>query len=191
VITVAPAGGKAGVGAVVEVGAVTPGVPGDIPEPPGAGDGRVVLVERPEPAGGPEDGRVVLVVDGTGPLVVVVEVEVVAVSESGSACVVVVVVEEGSIAGVVVVVVGSDGSVVVVVSVSASGSATAEAAGSQTTVVKSVVRARARRTRRSNTRITSPGVRGAPGLDSGSNGNAVEHIGAQRSFVTNANVPKR
>jgi hypothetical protein len=155
VITVAPAGGKAGLGAVVAVGAVAVEVPGDTPEPPGVGDGREVVVERPEPPGGPEDARVVLV-DGTGPLVVVdgVEVEVVEGSVSESGEVVVVVVSEGSVVVVVVVVVvGSDGSVVVVGSPSAR-SAPAGAAGSQTRVVKTVVRARARPTRCSNARLT-------------------------------------
>jgi hypothetical protein len=167
----------------------------------GADDGRVVEVERPEPPEGTEDGRDVLVVDCPGPLVVVVvvvveeeeeEEELVGAPVSVSAgAVVVVVVEEGMV--VVVVVDGSDGGVVVGVVLSVvevvpgSGSprsATAEAAGKQARAVKKEVRARARPTRISNTRITSLGI------GSGSNGATVEHIGRQRSFVTKRNVPK-
>jgi len=119
----------------------------------------VVLVERPLPPGEREGWSVVLVVDGAGALVPVVEVDVVEVevvgapvSLSSAGAVVVVVVGDGS-GVVVVVVVGSDGSVVDVVSFPVDGSATpvsapAGAAGTQTRAVKMVVRARARRTRR-------------------------------------------
>jgi hypothetical protein len=99
-------------------------------------------------------------------------VEVVAPS-SGAAGAVVEVVELGSVA--VVVVVGSDAGVVVavvstvveVVSVPGPGSglptsATAWAAGRLTRATNMVVRARPRRTRLNNTRISSPGVRGCP-----------------------------
>jgi hypothetical protein len=136
---------------VVEVAAVEGGV-----------DGRlvVVVVERPAPPADREGGRVVLVVDGAGPLVPVVEVDVVEVDvlgapvslSSAAGAVVVVVVGDGS-GVVVVVVVGSGGSVVDVVSFPVDGSATpvsapAGAAGIQTRAVKMVVRVSARRTRR-------------------------------------------
>ena len=122
----------------------------------GVDDGRVVVVERPEPPEGTEDVGDVLVVDCPGPLMVVVveedEEELVGVPVSVSIGAVVEVVEEGS----VVVVVGVDGSdegvvvvVVVVEVVPGSGSprsAKAEAAGRQARAVKNVVRATARPT---------------------------------------------
>jgi hypothetical protein len=161
VTTSAPAGEGAGAEVVVEAGLVDVVVD----------DGRVVPVGRPEPPAGVEDGWVVLVVSSAG-AVVVVEVEVVALS-SGTAGAVVDVVDAGSV--VVVVVVGSDAGVVVavvstvveVVSVPGPGSglptsATAWAAGRLTRAMNMVVRARARRTRLNNTRISSPGVRGCP-----------------------------
>ena len=133
---------------VVEVSAVEGGVDGPLV---------VVVVERPAP---PEERRVVLVVDGAGSLVPVVEGDVVEVDvvgapvslSSSAGAVVVVVVGDGS-GVVVVVVVGSGGSVVDVVSVPVDGSPTpvsapAGAAGIHTRAVKMVVRARACRTRR-------------------------------------------
>jgi hypothetical protein len=118
-----------------------------------------------------EDGWVVLVVSSAGAVVVVVEVEVVALSSGAGA--VVDVVEAGSV--VVVVVVGSDAGVVVavvstvveVVSVPGPGSglptsATAWAAGRLTRAMNMVVRATARPTRLNNTRISFPGFGGVP-----------------------------
>jgi hypothetical protein len=134
---------------VVEVSAVEGGV-----------DGLVVVVERPPP-GERAGGRVVLEVD-SGALVPVVEVDVVEVvvvgapvslSSSAGADVVVVVGDGSGAVVVVVVVVGSEGRVVDVVSFPVDGSVTpvsapAGAAGIHTRAVKMVVRARARRTRR-------------------------------------------
>jgi hypothetical protein len=171
----------------------------------GVDDGRVVLVVWPEPRGDGDPGEVVPVV-GSGPVVVVVVVEEVeeedeevesdevGVPEPVSAGAVVVVVADGS---VVVVVVESGGSVVEVVSVPAPGSAAevsarAGTAGTQTTATNTVVTARARRMRLDNTGISSPGLPGGPPeCDSGSNSDAVEHIGRQRPFVTKVNVPER
>jgi orotidine-5'-phosphate decarboxylase len=97
----------------------------------------------------------------------------------------VVVVEEsggGSVAGVAAIVV----EVVPVVS------ARAGAAGTQATATNTPVMAKPRRIRLDNTGILSPGVRGCPPeCDSDSNGNAVEHIGPYRPFVTKGNVPER
>jgi hypothetical protein len=150
-------------------------------------DGRVVVVGWPEPPPDREDGRVVLVVESSGPVVVVVEVEVVA-PPSGAAGAVVEVVEEESVV-VVAVVVSDAGAVVEVVSsvvevvsapVPGSGlptSARAWAAERLTRATNMVVRARARRTRLNNTRISSPGFGGVPRKDGGSNGITVEHIG--------------
>ncbi|TMK52505.1 MAG: hypothetical protein E6G66_03840, partial [Actinobacteria bacterium] len=84
--TSAPAGEGTGAEVVVEAGVVDVVVD----------DGRVVVVGRPEPPAGAEDGTVVLVVE-SGAVVVVVEVEVVAPS-SGAAGAVVEVVEVGSVA---------------------------------------------------------------------------------------------
>jgi hypothetical protein len=190
VTTTSPAGEDAG--AVVVVEAVDDG----------ADDGRGVP-GRGEPPAGTEDGTVVLVVGGAGWVVAVVEVEVVVpeLSESesessesagtvvdvvGGGSVVVVVVDVGSVVGVVL-------SVVVVVPSPGSGSpmsATAGAAGRQATATKNVDRARARRTR-INTRISSPGVRGRPPEWQRLERNRYRAHRAQRSFVTEGNVPKR
>jgi hypothetical protein len=194
VTTTAPAG--EGSGAVVVVGSGTV---------VGVDEGRVVLVVWPEPRGDGDVGEVAPVV-GSGPLVVVVEDELVVEEEEGSeevgapepvsAGAVVVVVADGS---VVVVVESGAGSVagdvdVVVELVPGSGaavSARAEAAGTQTTAMNTVVMARPRRMRLDNTGISSPGSGDVPRNDTGSNGNAVEHIGRQRPFVTKGNVPER
>jgi hypothetical protein len=139
-------------------------------------DDRFVCVDRP---GSPEDGVDVLVVELPGPVVVVEELEVVVASESSPAGAVLVVVVEGSVGTQVVVVVGSAaGSVVGVVSTvvdvvalppPVSGSPSSAKAGpaeTQAIATHSVVRAIARRTRLSMSRVSW--VRG--------NGNAVEHI---------------
>jgi len=166
----------------------------------GVDDGRVVVVDRPCP---PDDGDVVTAVEEAGSVVVVVVAApgslsagavVVVVEEVGSGTVVVVVVEsgdEGSVAGSVAgsgagSVAGAEPSVVVVVSVPGPGStepvssASACAAGTHARATNNVVRARPRRTRLSNTRISA-----------GSNDNAVEHIGPHRASVTKRNVPNR
>jgi hypothetical protein len=179
-VTTAPAGEGAGAVVGVEPDAVVV-----------VDDGRVVVVDRPEP---PEDGMDVLVVELPGPVVVVEEeLEVVVAPESSSAGTVVVVVE-GSFGVVVVVVVESDeGSVVGVVSTvvdvvalppPGSGSPTSAREGpaeTQTTATHTVVRVIARRTRLSITRVSW--VRGErqrcrPHRDWG-------------AFVTVLNVPKR
>jgi hypothetical protein len=161
-ITTAPAGEGAGAVVLVEPGTV---VVVDVD--------RFLLVDRPEP---PEDGVDVLVVELSGPVVVVEELDVVA-PESLSAGAVVVVVE-GS-AAVVVVVVADEGSVVGVVSsvvdvvalpppgFGSPSSAQAGPAETQTIATHTVVRVIARRTRLSMNRVSW--VRG--------NGNAVDHIG--------------
>jgi hypothetical protein len=147
VTTTAPVGEETGAVVVVRSGAVG-----------GVDEGRVVVgVEWPEPRG--DEGEVVLV-EGSGPLVVVVVEEEVGVPVSAGAVVVVVadgsvvvvVVEEsgaGSAAGVVVAVVD------VVVSVPAPGSAPVSArageAGRQTTATHNVARARPRWIRLRNT----------------------------------------
>ena len=155
-VTTAPAGEGAGAVVLVEPGAVV--VVDD--------DGRVSLVDRPEP---PEDGMDVLVVELPGRVVVVEELEEVVAPDSLSAGAVVVVVEGsvgGSVGVVVVVVVGSvGGSVVRVVSTvvdvalppPGSGSPSSARAGpaeTQTTATHTVARAIARRTRLSITRVS-------------------------------------
>ncbi|MCA1847149.1 MAG: hypothetical protein LC792_28945, partial [Actinobacteria bacterium] len=184
-VTTAPAGEDAGAVVLVEPGAV------DVVD-----DGRVVVVDRPEP---PEDGMDVPVVELRGPVLVGVEVDVVVAPESLSAGTVVVVEERSvGVVVVVVVVVGSEGrseggSVAGVVSTvvdvvalppPGSGSPTSARTGpaeTQTTATHAVVRAIARRTRLSITRVSW--VRGE-------RQRCRPHRGWGR-FVTVLNVPKR
>ena len=155
VVTTAPAGEGAGAVVLVEPGAVV--VVDD--------DGRVSLVDRPEP---PEDGMDVLVVELPGPVVVVVvELDVVMAPESLSAGTVVVVVEERSVGVVVVVVEESEGGSVtglvstvvdeVALPPPGSGSPTSARTGpaeTQTSATHSVVKAIARRPRLRITRVS-------------------------------------
>ena len=194
----APAGGAAAVAGVQILGDVVghhrPGGEGAgavVVVEPGAvvvvDDGRVLVVDRPDP---PEDGRDVLVVESPGAVEVVdVELDVVVAPSSSSAGAVVVV--EGSVGVVVVVVVESDDGTVVgvvstvvdVVAVPSPGSrsARAELAGKQAATTIIVVRAIARRTRRSMTRVSW--VRGER--------QRCRPHRAWATFVTDTNVPKR
>jgi len=152
-VTTAPAGEGAGAVVLVEPGTVVV-----------VDDDRFLFVDRPEP---PEDGMDVLVVELPGPVVVVV-VELDGVVAPGSLSAgAVVVVEEGSVGVVVVVVEESEGGSVTglvstVVDVVAlrppgSGSPTSARTGpaeTQTIATHTVVKAIARRTRLSITRVS-------------------------------------